>query len=79
MGRAKVRQRRPWFSKKFYDSFMNIKEFMADSLGREFLGIVSDAIGQRQDETQHRVCEIASMKFNSQIERRWIRVPAVSS
>ena len=31
------------FSKKFFASFMNIKEFMADSLGREFLGIVSDA------------------------------------
>lgn len=30
MGRAKVRQKRPWFSKKFYASFMNIKEFMAD-------------------------------------------------
>ena len=44
MGRAKVRQKRPWFSKKFYASLMNIKEFMADSLGREFLGIVSDAI-----------------------------------
>ncbi len=44
MGRAKVRQKRPWFSKKFYASFMNIKEFTADSLGREFLGIVSDAL-----------------------------------
>lgn len=48
MGRAKVRQKRPWFSKKFYASFMNIKEFMADSLGREFLGIVSDAIDAKR-------------------------------
>lgn len=44
IGRAKVRQKRPWFSRKFYASFMNLKEFMADSLGREFLGIVSDAL-----------------------------------
>ncbi len=44
IGRDKVRKKRPWFSKKFYASFMNIKEFMADSLGREFLGIVSDAL-----------------------------------
>lgn len=42
--RDKVRQRRRWFSRKFYASFMNLKEFMADSLGREFLGIVSDAL-----------------------------------
>lgn len=44
IGRAKVRQKRPWFSRKFYASFMNLKEFMADSIGREFIGIVSDAL-----------------------------------
>ena len=44
IGRVKVRQRRRWFSRKFYASFMNLKEFMADSIGREFLGIVSDAL-----------------------------------
>ena len=44
IGRDKVRKKRPWFSKKFYASYMNLKEFMADSLGREFLGIVSDAL-----------------------------------
>ena len=44
IGRAKVRQKRPWMSRKFYASFMNLKEYMADSLGREFLGMVSDAL-----------------------------------
>lgn len=44
IGHAKVRQKRPWFSRKFYASFMNLKEFMADSIGREFLGMVSDAL-----------------------------------
>lgn len=44
IGRAKVRQKRPWMSRKFYASFMNLKEFMADSLGREFLGMVSEAL-----------------------------------
>lgn len=44
IGRDKVRQKRPWFSKKFFASFMNLKEFMADSLGREFLGIITDAL-----------------------------------
>ena len=44
IGRDKVRQRRRWFSRKFYASFMNLKEFMADSIGREFIGMVSDAL-----------------------------------
>lgn len=44
IGRAKVREARPWMSKKFYSSLMNIKEFMADNLGREFLGIFSEAL-----------------------------------
>ena len=44
IGRDKVRQKRPWFSRKFYASFMNLKDFMAESVGREFLGAVSDAL-----------------------------------
>ncbi len=44
ISRAKVRQKRPWFSRKFYASFMNLKEFMADSIGRQFVGMVSDAL-----------------------------------
>ena len=44
IGRPKKRQRRPWFSKKFFASFMNLKEFMADSLGQEFVGMLHDVI-----------------------------------
>ena len=44
IGRDKIRKKRPWFSKKFFASYMNLKEFMADSLGREFLGVISDAL-----------------------------------
>lgn len=43
IGRAKKRQRRRWFSRKYYASVMNIKEFMADSLEKEFLGAISSA------------------------------------
>ena len=43
IGRDKKRQRRPWFSKKYYASVMNIKEFYADNLGNEFQGIIADA------------------------------------
>ena len=38
----KVRGRRRWFSRKYYASVMNIKEFFADNLGREYQGILSD-------------------------------------
>ena len=42
IGRAKVRQRRKWFSRKYYASVMNIKEFYEDNIGRSFTGILSD-------------------------------------
>lgn len=42
IGRAKVRKRRPWFSKKYYASVMNIKDFMAENLGKEYQGIIAD-------------------------------------
>lgn len=40
----KFRDRRPWFSIKWYASCMNIKEFMARSVGDQFVGIVSGAL-----------------------------------
>lgn len=42
IGRDKLRQKRPWFSMKYYASVMNLNEFMANNIGKEFLGIVSD-------------------------------------
>lgn len=42
IGRDKKRVARPWFSKKYFASVMNLNEFMADNVGKEFLGIVSD-------------------------------------
>ena len=42
LGKPKVRKARHWFSRKYYMSVMNIKEFMADSLGRQFQGILAD-------------------------------------
>ena len=43
LGHEKVRGRRRWFSRKYYASVMNIKEFFADNLGKEFTGIIADA------------------------------------
>ena len=42
IGRTKVRQRRKWFSRKYYASVMRIKEFYEDNMGRSFTGILSD-------------------------------------
>ena len=33
LGRAKRRQRRRWFSRKYYASVMNLKEFYEDNFG----------------------------------------------
>lgn len=42
LGHAKKRQRRPWFSKKYYASVLNLRDFFGDNLGREFQGIIAD-------------------------------------
>ncbi len=54
IGRDKVRQRRPWMSKKLYASVMKLKEMFADSMGREFCGIVADALSDRKMREQVR-------------------------
>lgn len=41
IGRDKVRKARPWFSKRYYRSVMNLKEFMTDNIAQEFLGVTS--------------------------------------
>ena len=46
LGRAKRRQRRRWFSRKYYASVMNLKEFLEENIGREFCGIVSSALSK---------------------------------
>lgn len=47
IGRDMVRLRRKWFSTKYYASVMNLKEFFADNLGRDFCGIVANALNDR--------------------------------
>lgn len=46
LGRAKKRQRRRWFSKKYYASVMNIKEFYETNIGKTFTGIISNALNK---------------------------------
>lgn len=53
LGKPKVRKARHWFSRKYYMSVMNIKEFMADSLGKQFQGIIVEALSQRRFSMLH--------------------------
>ncbi len=48
LGHEKVRGRRRWFSRKYYASVMNIKEFFADNLGRQYQGILSDIFNDKR-------------------------------
>ena len=53
LGKPKVRKARHWFSRKYFMSVMNIKEFMADSLGRQFQGIIAEALDQKKFSRNH--------------------------
>ena len=53
IGRDKVRQRRRWFSKKYYSSVMNIRDFFADNLGKEFQGIIADSFDDKTFRRKH--------------------------
>ncbi|MBQ4918079.1 MAG: hypothetical protein IIU72_08985 [Muribaculaceae bacterium] len=53
IGREKKRQRRRWFSKKYYASVMNIRDFFADNLGKEFQGIIADSFDDKNFRRKH--------------------------
>lgn len=42
------RKRRRWFSRKYFASLFNIRDFMADSLGRDFCGLLSNVFDRRK-------------------------------
>ena len=42
IGRRKVRQRRPWFSKKYYAAVLNLRDFLGENIGQEFQGTIAD-------------------------------------
>lgn len=44
IGRDKVRERRRWFSIKYYFSVMKLRDFMAESLGDEFKAMLCEAL-----------------------------------
>ena len=46
IGRRKVRQRRPWFSKKYYASVLNLRDFLGENIGQEFQGVLADTFAR---------------------------------
>ena len=56
IGRDKKRVRRRWFSTKYYASVMALRDFMAESLGQEFVGMFSnlDADDMRRNTDYYR-------------------------
>lgn len=46
IGRTKKRQRRPWFSKKYYASVLNLRDFLGENIGQEFRGIIADTFAR---------------------------------
>ena len=47
MGRKKVRQKKPWFSRKYYASVMNLRDFLADNMAKEFVGVVEQSLDDK--------------------------------
>ena len=56
IGREKKRERRRWFSTKYYASVMALRDFMAESLGQEFIGMFAnlDADDMRRNTDYYR-------------------------
>ena len=44
LGRDNARRRKRWFSRKYYASVMNIRDFYADNFGRDLADTVSNAL-----------------------------------
>jgi len=44
IGRDNIRKRKRWFSRKYFASVMNIRDFYADNLGRNLADTVSNAL-----------------------------------
>jgi len=47
------RKTKKWFSRKYYASVMNIREFLAENLGNEFVGIVAKSLDDNYRRYNH--------------------------
>lgn len=47
IGRERKRKKKPWFSRKYYASVMNLKDFLADNMAKEFVGVVAQSLDDK--------------------------------
>ena len=53
IGREKKRKAKKWFSKKYYSSVLNLRDFLADNIGQAFVGVVAKALDDRYRRYNH--------------------------
>ena len=47
IGRERKRKKKPWFSRKYYASVMNLRDFLAENSAKEFVGVVAQALDDK--------------------------------
>lgn len=47
IGRERKRKKKPWFSRKYYASVMNLMDFLADNMAKEFVGVVAQSLDDK--------------------------------
>ena len=47
IGRERKRKKKPWFSRKYYASVMNLRDFLAYNMAQEFVGVVAQSLDDK--------------------------------
>ena len=47
IGRERKRKKKPWISRKYYASVMNLRDFLADNMAKEFVGVVAQSLDDK--------------------------------
>ena len=47
IGRERKRKKKPWFSRKYHASVMNLRDFLADNMAKEFVGVVAQSLDDK--------------------------------
>ena len=53
LGRERKRQKKPWFSRKYCASVMKLRDFLADNIAHEFVGIVARSLDDKYVRYNH--------------------------
>ena len=53
IGREKRRVAKKWFSRKYYSSVLNLRDFLADNMGQSFVGVVAQALDDNYRRYNH--------------------------